>query len=96
MSAKSTAAKAVHVLISGHVQGVYFRQSLKAQAEANHVTGWTRNLPSGHVEVVLCGKEADVDAVVSWCRTGPPAARVTNVAVTPCPAPSETAFVVRR
>lgn len=69
----------VHVIISGHVQGVFFRDKTQRQACARGVTGWVRNLPDGRVEAVFEGDEKVVRQVVSWCHQGPPNAYVTGV-----------------
>lgn len=69
----------VHVIISGHVQGVFFRDRTQRQANARGVTGWVRNLPDGRVEALFEGDEAAVLQVVSWCHYGPPNAYVTDV-----------------
>jgi acylphosphatase len=67
--------------IRGRVQGVGFRFALADQARARHVYGWVRNRRDGGVEALVVGPEADVEAVIAWARRGPPAARVTEVAV---------------
>jgi len=72
---------AVRVLVSGRVQGVWYRQSCAQEARALHLGGWVRNLPDGRVEAWIEGPRPDVDAVLSWCRVGPPSARVTGVEV---------------
>jgi acylphosphatase len=69
------------VLISGRVQGVWFRESCKQEATARGVTGWVRNLSDGRVEAVLEGPEAAVARVVQWCGHGPAHARVDRVEV---------------
>ena len=69
------------VLITGRVQGVYFRQSTLQEAASLGVAGWVRNLPDGRVEAVFEGPPALVDAAVAWCRTGPPRAAVDSVDV---------------
>jgi len=71
----------VRVVVSGIVQGVFFRQKTKQQAESRGVTGWVRNLPDGRVEAVFEGKEDDVEALVDFCRKGPRGAFITNVDV---------------
>jgi acylphosphatase len=68
-----------HLWISGRVQGVWFRESARAEADARAVTGWVRNLPDGRVEVALEGDRAAVEAVEAWCRQGPRQARVVSV-----------------
>lgn len=71
----------MHVWIRGVVQGVYFRQSTRRQAQAAGVTGWVRNCPDGAVEAVFEGEETAVAAVVAWCHHGPAAAVVSQVDV---------------
>jgi acylphosphatase len=70
-----------HVLVSGKVQGVFFRSSTKDKAEELGISGWVRNLPDGRVEAILEGEKVDVDKMVDWCRKGPEYARVTGVEV---------------
>jgi acylphosphatase len=70
------------VVVTGRVQGVFFRQSCAREARAARVSGWVRNVPDGTVEAVFEGEQLDVDALVAWCRTGPRAARVAHVQVT--------------
>ena len=70
-----------HVYVSGIVQGVFFRQKTKRQAESLGVNGWVRNLPDGRVEAVFEGEEEAVRALVDYCRHGPSYARVTNIDV---------------
>ena len=69
------------IIVSGIVQGVFFRASTTDIARANNVCGWVKNNPDGTVEAVLEGDRRDVAAVIEWCRTGPPAARVDGVRV---------------
>jgi len=68
-----------HLWISGRVQGVFFREGARAEADAQAVTGWVRNLGDGRVELALEGDRAAVEAVEAWCRHGPPRARVGAV-----------------
>jgi acylphosphatase len=68
-----------HLWIAGRVQGVWFREGARAEAQALGVTGFVRNLPDGRVEAALEGPPAAVAAVEAWCRAGPPRARVTTV-----------------
>ena len=70
-----------HVRITGYVQGVSFRSSLKSIAESYRVTGWTRNLRTGQVEAVLQGAPSGVEEVLKWCRSGPELASVLDVEV---------------
>jgi acylphosphatase len=69
----------VHLLVYGCVQGVGFRYRARAEAVRLGVTGWVRNRPDGSVEAVAEGKCDAVATFAAWCRTGPPAARVSRV-----------------
>ena len=69
------------VIVEGHVQGVFFRQSCQRQAFAVGVAGWIRNNNDGSVEAVLEGDPDAVERVVSWMREGPAGAVVTHVKV---------------
>jgi acylphosphatase len=69
-------------VVSGHVQGVWFRESCRREAEERGVAGWVANRPDGSVEAVFEGREPAVAEVVAWCRIGPPRAAVTGVDVT--------------
>lgn len=73
----------VHVLVSGKVQGVWFRESTRQEAERLGVAGWVRNLPDGRVEALFTGPPAAVDEIVDWCHRGPPAAQVAGVEAMP-------------
>jgi acylphosphatase len=70
------AVKRLHVWVSGTVQGVWFRESTRAEAERRGVAGWVRNLPDGRVEAVFEGPALQAEAMVDWCRRGPPNAAV--------------------
>ena len=69
----------VHIFVSGRVQGVFFRQKTKQQAEKLSVAGWIRNLPDGRVEAVFEGEEPAVKALEDYCHHGPSSAIVANV-----------------
>lgn len=71
----------VHVLVEGRVQGVWFRESMREEAERLGVRGWARNLSDGRVEAVFEGEAGAVDAMVEWTHRGPEQARVTTVHV---------------
>jgi acylphosphatase len=85
----------VRVVVTGRVQGVWFRDSCREQARAEGVGGWVRNRSDGAVEAEFEGPEAAVDRVVAWCRSGPPRARVDHVDVTTIPTIGEETFRVR-
>ena len=67
------------LLVSGRVQGVWYRESCRAEAAARAVAGSVRNLADGRVEVVLEGAPAAVEVVEAWCRRGPRRAHVEAV-----------------
>ena len=69
------------VVITGKVQGVYFRWATEEEAVRLGVTGWVRNRPDGAVEAEFEGPRPAVEALVRWCHQGPPAARVKRVDV---------------
>jgi acylphosphatase len=69
------------LLVSGRVQGVAFRDSVRRHAHAAGAAGWARNLPDGAVEVVLEGAPAAIARVEAFVRTGPRWARVEAVDV---------------
>ena len=71
----------VHVIISGRVQGVWFRASTKQKAEQLGLDGWVRNTSEGNVEAVFEGDENLVQEMLDWCHHGPPLANVENVDV---------------
>jgi acylphosphatase len=71
----------VRARISGRVQGVFFRTSCAERAEALGLSGWVRNASDGAVEVVFEGEDAGVEAMLAWCRKGPPNAQVDGVEV---------------
>ena len=71
--------KAVHLLISGKVQGVFYRYTAQKMATRLNVKGWVKNLPNGKVEAVAVGSPTAVDTFIAWCQEGPPGAVVTGV-----------------
>jgi acylphosphatase len=71
------------LLIKGIVQGVSFRYYTQREVRKYGVAGWVRNLPDGSVAALFEGEEEDVEAMIQWCRQGPPGARVTEVIVQP-------------
>ena len=70
-----------HVLITGRVQGVWFRASTKQKADQLGLRGWVRNTREGHVEAVFEGEEKIVNEMLEWCKKGPPLARVDDVKI---------------
>jgi len=83
------------VLVSGRVQGVWFRQSTADEARALGARGWVRNLADGSVEAAFEGPPATVERAIEYVRTGPPRAQVASVDVTWENPIGEDAFTVR-
>jgi acylphosphatase len=75
--------KRLRVLVSGTVQGVWFRESTREEADRLGVAGWVRNLPDGRVEATFEGPAPAVEAMVSWCHRGPRNAVVEQVEAVP-------------
>jgi acylphosphatase len=71
----------VHVIVSGRVQNVWFRDSTRRRARELGVGGWVRNLPDGRVEAVFEGEDVRVRRALDFVKTGPPGARVDGVVV---------------
>jgi acylphosphatase len=69
------------IIVSGKVQGVYFRDSARQVALRLGVTGFVKNMQDGSVMLIATGTKEQLNSLVEWCRKGPPAARVTNVKV---------------
>ena len=71
----------VRLFVTGKVQGVFFRQSLKVMAKKNDIFGWVKNLKDGRVEAVLEGNKENVSRLVEWAHGGPANARVEDVEI---------------
>ena len=69
------------VVVQGHVQGVFFRETTRRRALAAGVAGWVRNTPDGSVEAVFEGERDAVDRLVAFAQSGPRGARVDWVDV---------------
>jgi len=73
--------KRVHVIISGRVQGVWFRANTKNKAEQLGINGWVRNTSDGKVEALFEGEEGAIMEMIEWCHHGPPLADVKDVKI---------------
>ena len=86
-----------HLIVSGIVQGVCFRACTREEASALGLAGWVRNLPDGRVEISAEGPMDRVQALIAWCRRGPPSASVEDVDVSfGDPRGEAGGFVIRR
>jgi acylphosphatase len=87
---------AVHLIIKGKVQGVFYRQSARKEAVRLGISGWVKNNEDGTVEAIATGSEEQVQRFIQWCRQGPTLAHVTDVTVSEAPDESFTGFEVRQ
>jgi acylphosphatase len=91
----SSSMRRVRAIITGRVQGVSYRASTATEARRLGVVGWVKNRSDGGVELEAEGEPAKVAALLAWCETGPPMARVIDVAVEEQnPKHAETAFAI--
>ena len=81
-TSSNQASMRARLVISGRVQGVYFRASARDVAQARRLSGWVRNCYDGDVEAVVEGEEDAVQAFIAWCHDGPPGAHVSAIQVT--------------
>lgn len=91
----SEATRTVHVLISGRVQGVWFRGWTEQEARSLGLDGWVRNRRDGIVEAVFSGPADKVQRMLDACADGPPAARVGDVEILGEGAPVAPGFAVK-
>ncbi|MGI9565468.1 MAG: acylphosphatase [Nitrosopumilus sp.] len=71
----------IKIFVTGKVQGVFFRQTLKVMAKKNNVSGWVKNLKDGRVEAVLEGDDEKLNRLIEWAHGGPANARVEDVEI---------------
>ncbi|WP_150958341.1 acylphosphatase [Microbacterium testaceum] len=87
--------RTVTMTVTGRVQGVGFRYSLRSEAERLGVDGWVRNRRDGSVEAFLAGDPDDVEAAIAWAHDGPPGARVDEVDVVEGTGETASGFEIR-
>ena len=88
--------KHISIKVSGRVQGVYYRASTHEEAQRLGLKGFVKNEPDGSVYIEAEGDDAVLNALVAWCKQGPPAARVTNVEIQEGTWKGFTEFAVKR
>src|SRR5215471_14653538 len=94
-SSRAMADVRYRVRIEGRVQGVWFRETCRREADARRVAGWVANRDDGSVEAVFEGDQFAVAKMVSWCRAGPDRAVVTGIEVSEEVAEGLVGFRVR-
>lgn len=87
--------EAVHIVVRGRVQGVWYRGSAQTLAVELGLAGWAKNCPDGTVEIHAEGARASLGEFVEWCKKGPPGADVTGIDVTPVPPKKMEKFFIR-
>jgi len=88
--------KTISIIISGKVQGVFYRQSTKAKASELGITGYVKNLPDGSVYVIATANAEQLAALMTWCKTGPPRAMVDTITTEELPLHPFTEFTIER
>ena len=71
--------KRVHLIITGRVQGVWYRSYTKDKAQKIGLTGWIRNLENGDVEAIFEGEEKAIEEMIVWCYSGSPLAEIDDI-----------------
>jgi acylphosphatase len=95
MNYMNEADEALHLVVRGDVQGVFFRDSCRQQASSLGVRGWVGNRPDGAVEAVIAGPADALEELVRWAHEGPPRATVESVDTSPAEDPGTAGFEVR-
>jgi acylphosphatase len=95
MNQTTQSSSCIRCLVSGRVQGVFYRASAQRKAAALGLAGWARNLPDGRVEVLASGPEDALKELQDWLWQGPPQAAVTGVLCEPAEHPATDGFEVR-
>ena len=86
--------KTVSIIVTGKVQGVYYRQSTREKARDLNITGEVKNMPDDSVFIVATGTDEQLNQFIGWCKIGPPRALVTDVVVTELPIQSFDKFSI--
>ena len=86
----------IRILVSGKVQGVFFRQSTREKAVQLGITGWVRNLPGPQVEIIASGYYEQLLELIAWCKKGPPRAIVSHLETTELSPQHFVDFIISR
>jgi acylphosphatase len=87
--------KTVSLMITGTVQGVFYRASAKKVAKELHISGWIKNIKQGAVEAVVSGEDNALQQFIDWCRKGPENAEVEHVQISELPPAKFDGFEIR-
>jgi len=71
--------KCVHLIVSGIVQGVFFRANILQEAKELGINGWVKNLNDGRVEIMAEGESSLIEKLISWCKVGPPGSQIDRI-----------------
>lgn len=86
----------IHAIVHGKVQGVFYRDGTRQQAETLGITGWVRNNKDDTVELHACGTEENVHSLIEWLKQGPPRAGAIKVDWREITAENHRGFVILR
>ena len=86
--------EAIHIIIQGRVQGVWYRAGAKEKAGELSIVGWVKNRPEGTVEIHAQGEKSKLEIFIDWCRKGTPAANVKLVDLNPISLKNFTSFEI--
>ena len=87
---------AMHIIVKGKVQGVFYRATAKKIADDLGAKGWLKNTKDGWVELMITGNEELIEKMLAWCQHGPENATVTEVIVHPAKEQSFSSFSILR
>jgi acylphosphatase len=88
--------KTISIIVTGKVQGVFYRQSTKVKAIALGITGEVKNTPDDKVSIIATGTKEQLDQLIEWCRQGPSKAKVRDVTVEEMTLKSFDKFAIAR
>ena len=88
--------KTISIIVTGKVQGVFYRQSAKERARDLNITGEVKNMPDDTVFIIATGTTEQLNQFIDWCKMGPARAIVTDVAITELPVQSFEKFTIVR
>ena len=87
--------KAIHIIVYGRVQGVWFRAGSKERAGELGIFGWIKNRPEGTVEIHAEGEKSQLENFIAWCHKGTAAANVISLDINPISLKNFTSFEIR-